>query len=313
MGRCSSVAELMYAGINACAITWMFAALSTVEPPILELGTARLLEGDKPWNAERLPLVEDRCGLCSRCLLWEETDLSSASSVWMTRSLLPATLRTAVSTLIQEAPMRTSRVPSALLFLLLGTATACSGTPGGGTTSTSSLSGTVANTTFAVGTALAALGPATESVSCGGGADAGESCIEVSSGQGIVIALTNRPGMTCTTDSLFANLDVLDLDVSNANGAVTPGTYAIPAAVAVGSSARAVFSTSTSTCGGDISLLATSGTITLAELSSTHVSGSYDVTFGTQGSFSGSFDLALCDLPDAGVNANDAGVPACLP
>ncbi len=36
------------------------AALNTVEPPILELGTARLLEGDKPWHAERLPLVEDR-------------------------------------------------------------------------------------------------------------------------------------------------------------------------------------------------------------------------------------------------------------
>jgi len=38
----------------------MFAALNTVEPPILELATARLLEGDKPWSRERLPLVEDR-------------------------------------------------------------------------------------------------------------------------------------------------------------------------------------------------------------------------------------------------------------
>ena len=42
------------------AITWMLAALNTVEPPILELATARLLEGDKSWNKERLPLVEDR-------------------------------------------------------------------------------------------------------------------------------------------------------------------------------------------------------------------------------------------------------------
>jgi glutathione S-transferase len=48
------------ASARARAITWMFAALSTVEPPILDLGTARLLEGDKPWHAERLPLVEDR-------------------------------------------------------------------------------------------------------------------------------------------------------------------------------------------------------------------------------------------------------------
>ena len=48
------------ANARARAITWMFAALNTVEPPILELANARLLEGDKPWNKERLPLVEDR-------------------------------------------------------------------------------------------------------------------------------------------------------------------------------------------------------------------------------------------------------------
>src|SRR5260370_9899111 len=48
------------ANARARAITWMFAALNTVEPPILELQTARLLEGDKTWNEERLPLVEDR-------------------------------------------------------------------------------------------------------------------------------------------------------------------------------------------------------------------------------------------------------------
>ena len=48
------------ANARARAITWMFAALSTVEPPILELATARLLEGDKPWTAQRMPLVEDR-------------------------------------------------------------------------------------------------------------------------------------------------------------------------------------------------------------------------------------------------------------
>ena len=48
------------ANARARAITWMFAALSTVEPPILELGNAKLVEGDKAWNKERLPLVEDR-------------------------------------------------------------------------------------------------------------------------------------------------------------------------------------------------------------------------------------------------------------
>jgi glutathione S-transferase len=48
------------ANARARAIMWMFAALNTVEPPILELATARLLERDKPWSRERLPLVEDR-------------------------------------------------------------------------------------------------------------------------------------------------------------------------------------------------------------------------------------------------------------
>jgi len=48
------------ANARARAITWMFAALNTVEPPILELVIVNLVEGDKPWKAERLPLVEDR-------------------------------------------------------------------------------------------------------------------------------------------------------------------------------------------------------------------------------------------------------------
>jgi len=45
---------------RARAITWMFAAVNSLEPPILELETARLLEANKPWNKERQPLVEDR-------------------------------------------------------------------------------------------------------------------------------------------------------------------------------------------------------------------------------------------------------------
>jgi glutathione S-transferase len=48
------------AAARARAVTWMFAALNTVEPPILDLFTVRVLEGDKPWAAERLPLVQDR-------------------------------------------------------------------------------------------------------------------------------------------------------------------------------------------------------------------------------------------------------------
>jgi len=48
------------ANARARAITWMFAALNTIEPPILDLTTVKIFEGDKPWSEERLPLVMDR-------------------------------------------------------------------------------------------------------------------------------------------------------------------------------------------------------------------------------------------------------------
>ncbi|HJU08814.1 MAG TPA: glutathione S-transferase family protein [Rhodanobacteraceae bacterium] len=48
------------ADARARAIAWMFAAVNTVEPPILELVTAKFQEGDKPWTAERMPLIQDR-------------------------------------------------------------------------------------------------------------------------------------------------------------------------------------------------------------------------------------------------------------
>src|SRR5215218_7066607 len=48
------------ANARARAIGWMFAALNTVEPPIVELEIARLVEGDEPWSEQRVPLVEGR-------------------------------------------------------------------------------------------------------------------------------------------------------------------------------------------------------------------------------------------------------------
>jgi glutathione S-transferase len=48
------------ANARARAITWMFAALSTVEPPIVEREAARLVERDKTWYEARLPILEDR-------------------------------------------------------------------------------------------------------------------------------------------------------------------------------------------------------------------------------------------------------------
>ena len=42
------------------AIGWMFAALNTVEPPINERSLAFVVERDKPWYAERLPMLDGR-------------------------------------------------------------------------------------------------------------------------------------------------------------------------------------------------------------------------------------------------------------
>ncbi|MBX3518938.1 MAG: glutathione S-transferase family protein [Xanthobacteraceae bacterium] len=48
------------ANARARAIMWMFAALNTLEPPILEYQNLVLFERDKPWHDERLPAVKDR-------------------------------------------------------------------------------------------------------------------------------------------------------------------------------------------------------------------------------------------------------------
>lgn len=48
------------ADARARAIAWMFAALNTVEPPIVELSMAGIVERDKPWYEARLPMLHDR-------------------------------------------------------------------------------------------------------------------------------------------------------------------------------------------------------------------------------------------------------------
>lgn len=45
---------------RARAITWMFAALNTVEPPIVDREVAEYLEGDETWYERRLPFIDER-------------------------------------------------------------------------------------------------------------------------------------------------------------------------------------------------------------------------------------------------------------
>jgi glutathione S-transferase len=48
------------ANARSRAIAWMFAALNTLEPPIVEFGMTMLFERDKGWYEERLPVLKDR-------------------------------------------------------------------------------------------------------------------------------------------------------------------------------------------------------------------------------------------------------------
>ncbi len=48
------------ASARARAITWMFAALNTIEPPVMELSLARIRERNERWYEQRLPVLEER-------------------------------------------------------------------------------------------------------------------------------------------------------------------------------------------------------------------------------------------------------------
>jgi glutathione S-transferase len=45
---------------RARALSWMLCALNTVEPPIFERSLFNIVERDKPWFQERLPLLDER-------------------------------------------------------------------------------------------------------------------------------------------------------------------------------------------------------------------------------------------------------------
>jgi glutathione S-transferase len=76
---------------RARAISWLFAALNTVEPPIVEFSMALILESDKSWSQERLPVLKDRVrvrlGELSACLgdaVWLDGDFSAGDLLMIT-------------------------------------------------------------------------------------------------------------------------------------------------------------------------------------------------------------------------------------
>lgn len=79
------------ANARARAIAWMFAAVNTIEPPIVEWSAAWLMERDKPWYEERRPMLEARIdariGDLSRRLgeaEWLDGDFSAADVMMVT-------------------------------------------------------------------------------------------------------------------------------------------------------------------------------------------------------------------------------------
>jgi hypothetical protein len=208
---------------------------------------------------------------------------------------------------------------------------------GGGGGGGSSVSGSVSNTSFTVASQIAAIevasssctngfggGPSSSSGagssgSGGSGDDGGETC--TSSGQVVVVLLTNRADVTCGlaqseissgANVEFASFEELELAVINEAGNVATGTYTIvDPASGIEPGAEALFGTTSSTCTAQVNAQGTSGTITLDQIGSGAVAGSYSVTFGTQGSFSGSFNVPICEIPDAGAGSFDGGPPVC--
>lgn len=91
---------------RARAISWMFAALNTIEPPILELQTIRFAEGDKPWYEARLPLVKERIRARLRDLSARLGDADWLDGAFNAGDLIMVSvlLRLRASSILDESP-----------------------------------------------------------------------------------------------------------------------------------------------------------------------------------------------------------------
>jgi glutathione S-transferase len=92
---------------RARAIAWMFAALNSVEPPVVELSMARIQERNESWYEQRLPLVQarlrKRLGELASCL----KDGAWLDGAFSAGDLLTATvlMRAKVSGILDEFPV----------------------------------------------------------------------------------------------------------------------------------------------------------------------------------------------------------------
>ncbi|MBP6799233.1 MAG: glutathione S-transferase family protein [Luteimonas sp.] len=94
------------ANARARAIAWMFAALDTVEPPIVDLSMTMILEREAPWYAQRLSVVETRIRAQLEQLSARLGDADWLDGAFSAGDLLMATvlLRAKESGLVDEYP-----------------------------------------------------------------------------------------------------------------------------------------------------------------------------------------------------------------
>lgn len=97
---------------RARAVAWMFAATNTVEPPILELANALLLERGMPWYEARLPLVKDRVRTRLRQLAARLGDAEWLDGAFSAGDLMMASvlLRLRASGILDEFPTLAAHV-----------------------------------------------------------------------------------------------------------------------------------------------------------------------------------------------------------
>jgi hypothetical protein len=191
----------------------------------------------------------------------------------------------------------------ASLLLVASAGLSCGGNTTGPRDGTAS--GTVAGQALAVGVGTATFQDGVPANDCG---DASPECGAMTTGHSLTIALTNRSDNQCYEVRVaagaaspipyagFQSLTLTILDV----GTVQPGHYPLAATFEQPSAASARYWTTTATCGPGVIVDATAGDVTLTSLDPAHVTGTYNLTFGTQGALSGSFDVADCDPASAG-------------
>jgi hypothetical protein len=103
----------------------------------------------------------------------------------------------------------------------------------------------------------------------------------------IEVVISSRGANTCMESALFANSEQLVFRLSTETPA--PGVYD----VIYQGTTSAFFTTIGPNCGLTPEVPPNSGTVTISEASSTRLVGSYSVTFGTDGGFSGTFDVPI--------------------